>query len=390
MPAFDGITSPAVAVQFLKSGTWTSVTTTDVVQIDIRRGRTRQNERDQAGISVVIFNNTSGYYDPDNTSAGNPWVVSGTNILRDGLQMRIVATINSTAYPLYYGFLEETEVNQGEAPSATMTFVDGIAYIADAQAPALATSSFAETAATRVGRMLTYAGWTGSTSLTGTVGLLATTQNRSCMAMIYQAVDAIAGRFYISRSGVATLVPLANKFSRPTQLLFTDNQATNTVPYSQLFTNPGTYYVVNQAIVNRGEAKQYTSQYNPSVNAYGIAKTILDAPVATDSNAQNLALYESRKLATPDTYVERIDFNALAVATYGLLYPDFLATELADQVSVVRTTYDGRTIQWNLVVEGMAHTITQNNWLVSYTTSAINPYSITIQGVADAIMSTNH
>jgi hypothetical protein len=373
MPSFDGVTTPAIAVQFLKSGTWTSVTTTDLIQIDIRRGRTRQSERDQAGLSVIVFNNTSGYYDPDNTSGSNPWVVSGTNILRDGLQMRIVATIGGTSYYLYYGFLEETKVNQGEAPSATMTFVDGIAYIADAQAPALATSAFAETAATRVGRMLTYAGWTGSTSLTGTVGMLATTQNRSCMALIYQAVDAIAGRFYISRSGVATLVPLANKFSRPTQLLFTDNQASNTVPYSQLYTNPGTYYVVNQAIVDRGEAKQYTSRYNPSVSAYGIAKNVLDAPVATDSNAQNLALYESRKNATPDTYVERIDFNALAVGTYGLLYPDFLSTELSDQVSVVRS---GR--QWNLVVEGMAHTITQNNWLVTYTTSAINPYSITI------------
>jgi hypothetical protein len=379
MSAFDGVTTPAVTVQFLKSGTWTSVTTTDVVKIDIRRGRTRQSERDQAGISVIVFNNTSGYYDPDNTSGSNPWVVSGTNILRDGLQMRIVATIGGTPYYLYYGFLEETKVNQGEAPSVSMTFVDGIAYIADAQAPALATSSFAETAATRVGRLLSdYVGWTGSTSLTGTVGMLATTQNRSCMALIYQAVDAIAGRFYISRSGVATLVPLADKFSRPTQLLFTDTQANNTVGYMQLFTNPGTYFVVNQAIINRGEAKQYTSLYEPSANAYGIAKAIFDAPVATDSNAQNLALYESIKLAEPETYVERIDFNALAVGSYGLLYPDFLATELSDQVSVVRTTYDGRTIQWNLVVEGMAHTITQNNWLVSYTTSAINPYSITI------------
>ena len=374
MPAFDGTTSPSVAVQFLKSGTWTSVTITDVLQIDIRRGRTRQNERDQAGISVVVFNNTSGYYDPDNTSGGNPWVVSGTSILRDGLQMRIVATINSTAYPLYYGFLEETKVDQGLGPTSTMTFVDGIAYIADAQAPALATAANAETAATRVGRMLTLAGWGGSTSLTGTVNLLKTVQNRSCMDLIYQAVDAIAGRFYISRSGVATLVPLADKFSRPTQLLFTDTGASNTVGYMQLFTNPGTYFVVNQAVVNRGNAnKQYTSQYNPSVSAYGIAKNPIDAPVSTDSNAQNLALYESRKLAEPLTYVERIDFNALAVGTYGLLYPDFLSTELSDQVSVVRS---GR--QWNLVVEGMAHTITQNNWLVTYTTSAINPYSITI------------
>jgi hypothetical protein len=374
MPAFDGVTTPSVAVQFFKSGTWTSVTITDVLQIDIRRGRTRQNERDQAGISVVVFNNTSGYYDPDNTSGGNPWVVGGQSILRDGLQMRVVATINSTAYPLYYGFLEETKVDQGLGPTSTMTFVDGIAYIADAQAPALATAANAETAATRVGRMLTLAGWGGSTSLTGSVSLLKTVQNRSCMDLIYQAVDAIAGRFYISRSGVATLVPLADKFSRPTQLLFTDTGASNTVGYMQLFTNPGTYFVVNQAVVNRGNAnKQYTSQYTPSVSAYGIAKNPIDAPVSTDSNAQNLALYESRKLAEPLTYVERIDFNALAVGTYGLLYPDFLSTELSDQVSVVRS---GR--QWNLVVEGMAHTITQNNWLVTYTTSAINPYSITI------------
>jgi hypothetical protein len=102
MSAFDGINSPAIAVQFLKSGTWTSVTTTDVIEIDIRRGRTRQSERDQAGISVVVFNNTSGYYNPDNTSGSNPWVVSGTNILRDGLQMRIVATIGGTSYNLYY------------------------------------------------------------------------------------------------------------------------------------------------------------------------------------------------------------------------------------------------------------------------------------------------
>jgi len=379
MPAFDGTTSPSVAVEFLKSGTWTAVTTTDVISIDIRRGRSRQNERDQAGISVVVFNNTSGYYDPDNTNAGSPWVVSGASILRDGLQMRIMATIGGTSYALYYGFLEETKVNQGIAPSSTMTFVDGIAYIADAQAPALAAAANAETAATRVDRMLTLAGWTGSRSLTGTVGMLATVQNRSCMDLIYQAVDSIAGRFYISRSGVATLVPLADKFSRPTQLLFTDTAASNTVGYSQLLTNPGTYFVVNQAVISRSNTtKQFTSTYGPSVNAYGIAKNVIQAPVATDNNAQNLALYESRKLATPLTYVERIDFNVLAVATYGALYPDFLATELGDQVSAVRTTYDGRTIQWNLVVEGMAHTITQNNWLCSYTTSAINPYSITI------------
>jgi hypothetical protein len=374
MTAFDGVTSPAVTIQFLMSGSFVTVATTDVISINIRRGRTRQSERDQSGTSVIVLNNFSGIYNPDATSG--TYVVGGVSILRDGLQMRIVATIGGTAYNLYYGFLETTRVDQGEAPAVTMTFVDGIAYIADAQAPALAAAANAETAATRVGRMLDIVGWPSgaSRSLTGSVGMLATVQNRSCMAMIYQAVDSIAGRFYISRDNVATLVPLSNKFSRPTQLLFTDTSASNTVGYMELFTNPGTYFVVNQAVVNRtNTTKQFTSQYNPSVSAYGIAKTVLDAPVATDSNAQNLALYESRKLADPLTYVERIDFNALALADYGALYPDFLATELGDQVSVVRSG-----TQYNLVVEGMAFSIMQNNWMMSYTTSAINPYSITI------------
>ena len=382
MPAFDGVTSPSIAVQFLKSGTWTSVTTSDVVQIDIRRGRERADLRDQAGFSSIVFNNTSGIYDPDNTSASSPWVVGGVSILRDGLQMRIVATWNSTAYQLFNGFLENNFTNQGFLPNVTMTFYDGIGYIADGFAPALAVAANSETAAVRAGRMLDFAGWTTgngfSRSLSGSVVMLPTVQNRGCMQAITECVDAIAGRFYISKSGVATLVPLADKFSRPTQLLFSDSNASNTVTYSDLITNPGTKYVVNKAIIMRGDNNQVTSTYNPSVTAYGVVKKEIFAPVNTDTNATNLALYESRKLATPDTYVERIEFNGLVVAKNGLLYPDFLSTELADQVSVQRTTYDGRPLQWNLVIEGMKHTITQSNWIVTFNTSDINPYSITI------------
>jgi hypothetical protein len=380
MPAFDGVTSPSISVQFVKSGTWTSVTISDVVQIDFRRGRERADLRDEAGFASIVFNNTSGIYDPDNTSASSPWVVGGASILRDGLQMRIMATWNSVTYPLFNGFLENNFTNQGFLPNVTMTFYDGIGYIADAFAPALAVAANSETAAVRAGRMLDIAGWPSgaSRSLTGSVVMLATVQNRGCMQAITECVDAIAGRFYISKSGVATLVPLANKFSRPTQLLFSDSNASNTVTYSDLITNPGTKYVVNQAIIMRGDNNQVTSTYNPSVAAFGVVKKEIFAPVNTDTSATNLALYESRKLATPDTYVERIEFNGLVVAKNGLLYPDFLSTELADQISVQRTTYDGRPLQFNLVVEGMKHTITQNNWIVSFNTSDINPYSITI------------
>ncbi len=376
MAAYDGTTAPTIAVQFLKSGTWTSVTAADVLTTTIRRGRSRQDQRDSSGTCTIQFNNSSGYYDPDFTGSGSPWVVSGASILRAGLQMRVVATWSSVDYTLYQGFLDNNVVNQGNIPLATMQFVDGIAVIAEGWAPNLDTSSFAETAATRVGRMLDYAGWSASArSLTGSTSLLSTAQGRTCMQMIYQCVDSIAGRFYISRSGVATLVPLADKFSRPTQMLFSDAGAAYSIKYDAIATNPGTQYVINKAVVTRGGNLQYTSTYNPSVTSYGVKAVELDAPVSTNSNASNLALYTSRYMATPTTYVEAIQFSAIGLST---LYPDFLATELGDQVSVQRTTYDGRSVQWNLVIEGMTHSITKNNWLVGLTTSSINPYSITI------------
>ena len=370
MAKYDGVTAPTIAVQFFVSSTWTSASADDVLEIYIRRGRQQYDVLNQAGTASVIFNNLSGKYDPDNTSS--PWSPN----LKAGLQMRIVATWSATAYTIYQGFLESSTVNQGFYPTVTMKFVDGLGYIADATAPVLASLQFSETAATRVGRMLNYAGWSATArSLTGTVTLQTTIQGKSCLTMINQAVNAIAGRFYISRSGVATLVPLSDKFSRPTQLLFSDQNDANSVNYDGLVVDPGTYYVVNQAIVDRGASARITSTYKVSRDTYGLVSRTFDAPIESSTSATNLALYESRQQATPATYAKQIDFGALNLST---LYPDFLACEIGDQVSVKRRTYDARSLQYNLVIEGMTHKITGDDWRVSFFTSPINPYSITI------------
>jgi hypothetical protein len=373
---YNGITTPSITVQFLKSGVWTTVTTTDIMNISFNRGRIRPTTFDDSGLAVLKFNNTSGYYDPDYTGASSPWVISGVSILRAGLKMRIFATWASVDYVLFVGFLDTTLVDQSFIPSVQMRFADGISQISLAQAPALATAAFAETAATRVGRMLDYASWSATDrSLSGSTNLLATYQNTSAMQMINECVNSISGRFYISRTGFATLVPIADKFTRPTRLLFDDAGAANSVGYTGVVTNPGVDYVVNQAVVGRGSANQVSSKYNPSIASYGIKRQDVYAPVLTDTNATNLALYLSRKNAAPTTYVEKLDFNAIALDT---LYPDFLQAELSDQITVIRHTYDGRTLNMNLVIESMNHTITSDNWRVSYTTSTMNPYSITI------------
>jgi hypothetical protein len=359
--------APTLTVQFGLNGTYTTVSADYVLQVDIRRGRMYQNVFLDAGTATVILNNQSGAFDPSNTSS--PWY----NTLIEGMQVKILG--NSTV--LYTGYLEDNMVNQGIYPTVSLTFVDGLATFGKTIAPALSASANSESAAARAARVLDIAQWpTGARSLTGTTTMLATAQGLSCLDMLEQCANVVGGRFYVSRTGVATLVPLANKFSRPTQLLFSDQGDAYSVGYDGIITNPGTDYVYNEATVFRGPGVlQYSAKYNASVTTYGLKSKKLDAPVSNTTSAANLALYAARKDADAVVLAEQIDFTAIGI---GALATDFLETELNDLVTVKRLTYDGRNITINSVVEGMAQTITSDNWRVSYFTSVVDPYTITI------------
>jgi len=358
--------APALTVAFGINGSFTNVSADLLLQVDIRRGRQYQNDFLESGTAAVVLNNQSGAFDPSNTSS--PWY----NTLIAGMQVRISG--DSTV--IYTGYLEDNAVNQGIYPTVSLTFVDGLAQIAKAIAPALATSQFQETAALRAARALDLADWTGGRSLTGSTVMQKTKQNMSCLEMLEQCANCVGGRFYVSRTGVATLVGIADKFTRPTRLLFSDQGDANSVGYDGIITNPGTDYVYNEAIVFRGPKKtQKTARFTSSVSTYGLKSKKLDAPVYDDTAAANLALYAARKDADAVVLAEQIDFTAIGI---GALATDMLETELSDLVQVKRLTYDGRSITINCVVEGLAHSITADNWRVSYFTSVVDPYTITL------------
>lgn len=376
MAAFNGTNAPTLSVQFYINGSWVTVTQTDVREISIKRGRSRADQKNDPGAVTLVFDNVSGFYDPEYTGSSSPYVVSGVNQLKAGVQCKIIATWSSTGYTLFVGYLETNTIDQGFFPTATMVFTDGIALLSKMYAQSLSTPDYSgETTSTRVGRMLTYANWTGSTNLSGSVQMLPTTQGSSLQVLIEECVACEAGRFYISRDGVATFLPLSDKFSRPTRLLLSDTRATNTVEYDSIKATPGTYQVINEAIIERSGKSQRRSRHKPSTTAFGLKSVTVNAPILNDSDADNLALYLSRKDSSPMTLVETIGFSALAL---GALYPDFLALEIGDQLTVERTTVDGRSLTLYVVVEGYNHHITQDDWRTDIMTSPMNPYSITI------------
>lgn len=358
---------PTLSVSFGTAGSFTQVSADLILTVSIRRGREQQNLFLDSGTAYVVLNNQSGAFDPSNTSS--PWY----GVLTAGMQVQI----SGNGIVLYTGYLEDNAVDQGIYPTVSLTFVDGIATFGKTMVPALATSQYQENAAARAARILDLLGWSASArSLTGTVEMLPTTLGLAGMDLLEQCANVIGGRFYVSRTGVATLVPLADKFSRPTQLLFSDQGDANSVLYDGIITNPGTDYVYNEAVVFRGPGEtQISSKYGPSVSTYGLKSKKIDAPTNTTVAATNLAYYVARKDADAAVLVEQIDFSAINI---GALATDFLSTELFDMVTVKRQTYDGRFLTYNCVVEGIAMTIDANNWRVSYFTSLVDPYTISI------------
>ncbi len=182
--------APTLTVSFSNGGAFSAVSADLLLSVEIRRGRQYQNDFLEAATADVVLNNQSGAFDPSNTSS--PWY----GILIAGMQVRI----QGNGITIYTGFLENNEVNQGIYPTVSLTFVDGLAQIAKAIAPALAVSDFSESASARATRALDLAEWTGGRSLTGTTVMQKTKQNMSCLEMLEQCANCVGGRFYVSRS----------------------------------------------------------------------------------------------------------------------------------------------------------------------------------------------
>lgn len=378
LAAFDGTLNPTVTFELYKNGSWTNVSSTDVREVKITRGRQRADLDVQPGTLSITLDNHSGDYDPDNLSGA--WVVAGASILRDGLPGRFSLTWSGTPYPLFAGYMETIDLDAGFDASATFTFVDGLAFIARAFMPAL--SSFqhsGETTSTRVTRYLNSSNVNYSRfsqNINGSVQMQSTTEGLNVIELIKQCVAAEAGAFYVSKNGTATMLTLTDKFSRPTQLTFDDNPShANTVEYDSIKTTPGSLQVINQAIIMRGKLPQVSVTKTSSVTAYGLKTLVKECLVLSASTAHKLATYYAVKDASPTTTVSQITFNAFNL---GTLFPDFLSSELQDQVTVKRTTVDGRNLTMYLVIEGIDLHLSVNEFSATYYTSPMNSTKVVL------------
>ena len=339
---------------------WTTITTSDIRKLNIRRGRTREDQANQPGVLSLTLENYTSQYDPDNSSSSYQW--NGYSILTKGMGVRVRATWSSTDYVIYRGYLEQLDTDMSLDPVVVMQFTDALAKIGSYTVAAISSSYSGDTTATRVGRILDASGWDASLrSLTGSRTMKPTTYGATALALSEEANNCEYGRFYADRQGNITLIPYESLLTTPYRFTLSDTRASGTIEYDSISTNPGAKYLVNTVVLTQDNSNSQTATNTASVGRYGTAQKLVTAPLLNNSDALTMAQIYADKNALPSTRVDHIEFDALGIST---LWSSLLQTDLGDNVNVERTTIDSRNRTFTSIVESIDIDITPFSWRV--------------------------
>ena len=383
MALFNGANAPTITVEFDMSklgvltlglsalggtdvlGTgatvWTSIPTSDIRSLSIRRGRTREDQAVQPGSLALVLENRTGNYDPDNTSS--PYIWNGYSLLSRGMGVRVSATWSGTTYVIYRGYLEQLDVDASLDPLATFQFTDAMAYLGTQNVPSITSSYSGDTTATRLGRILDAIGWDASLrNISGSRTMQPTTFGDTALALGDQVARCEFGRFYADRQGNIVLLPYESTFTTPTRIAFSDTRAAGTIEYDTIVQNPGAKYLTNSVTLNQasGVSQNYTDT-NSTVR-YGTYAKTYDTPLLDNTTAYNLATLICLRYSLPKTRVDRVEFDALGIDSTS--WVQLLQTDLGDNVTVARTTIDGRSRTFTDLVESISHDLTPDGWRV--------------------------
>jgi hypothetical protein len=340
---------------------WVALPTTDVRSVSIRRGRTREDQSVQPGALILTLDNRSGTYDPDNASSTYTW--NGYTILTAGLSIRVKATYAATAYIIYTGYLENIDSDITLDPVAIFYCTDALAILARR---VISITAPQETTALRVGRVLDAVGWSATDrSLTSSRTLSASTVTDTALALSEVASTSDFGRLFASRDNKIVLQPYESLFTNAFRVTLSDSRAAGTIEYDNIVSNPGSKYLINTAAITDGTGAVTTATNTESLARYGTYQRSVATQLAPAvSSPSALAQLIADRNALPATRIDSIEFSVVGMGS--TVWPQFLQSELGDNVTVERTTVDGRIRVFTSLIEALNHDITPTDWRVHF------------------------
>lgn len=311
--------------------------TEDVRAITVRRGRSRELERYQAGAATVALDNSERKYDPAAGTAVTPFGAS--------MRPRKAVTITSASVPVFSGVVDDWDLNyqlEGDHV-ASVKITDGFVFLAGQDIEPHTTT--AQSTGERINAILNRAeiAWpasrrdidTGAATLQADAigGTAADPQPVNALQYLQKVDEAEQGALYVGANG-SLVFRDRSALQILTETKFADDGSG--IPFNNIVASYGSEELRNRITVSRLNGGTAVASDADSITAYGaIDYEIRDTLLADDTQAQSLANVILARYKEPLLRIDGIEvvFNALTDAQVA----EVLGLELGALVQVVYT-----------------------------------------------------
>lgn len=358
-----------------------------ISQCTIDRGTDDPNGDINVGSCTLYADNWSGNFDPENqysTYNNDPRLG-----LVKGMRCRVSVLFASggvyTAETIFVGRLQNVTLREGLQPDATLTFADDLALMGNVTMPMFDNSiRSGETGLSRLNWLYYNVGYldvqTGNDAnfSSGLTKLIVPTYGGgSVLDEMADVTAAHAGRYFVSKDGVFTVLDHDTLVLETPIATLSDNVTITGIEYADVQTSSGTMQIINAA---RAHVYTQPSVYFPeffyadadSVARYGQnqfnGSVGYRAPLYTPGDLLAMAIYVATRFSKPITRYDSVTIDFAGNGPASAL----LGAEIGQQVVISRTMpyLSGPSpYTLNCVIEGIKWTITDSSFVLQLITS---------------------
>lgn len=203
--------------------------------------------------------------------------------------------------------------------------------------------------------------WT--TRETGVQDVAAFRESDSLLGYARQVEEAEQGAFFVTRTGVASLLNRTTMETANIKALFDD--AGTDYPFTNVQVDSNTVDAIRNRIYGTFRAPfenvELAATDATSVSAYGEASQLVDLTLFDiESDAQSVLNTQLARTKDPRTRIQRLDVNIRSDVS---MVPTVAQLDLADDVTVAFTPTNVGSELWRAVrVQGISHRITPDSW----------------------------
>ncbi len=358
--------------------------TEDARSVTVRRGRSRELERFQAGAATVDLDNSGRKYDPAAGTAITPYGAS--------MRPRKAVTITADGAPIFAGVVDDWDLDYSLDGDhvASVKVTDGFVFLANETVDPHTTT--AESTGARIRAILDRSeiDWPAAkrdiddgiaTLQADTIG-----DNQNALQYLQKVDEAEQGALFMSADGLLTFRDRSSLQILTTTVFADDGTG---IPFVNVEASYGSEELRNRVTVARENGGTVTAVGTASVETYGaIDFDISGSLLADDSQAQSLADLILARYEEPLLRIDAVEvvLNPLTQAQTD----EVLALELGSLVEVKYTPSGiGNEINQFVTIDQIEHTIDAVQHRVKFSLSKGEDPALVLDSVDFGILDTN-